>query len=65
MLLMLVGVAQSGGGMLVLGSVMWIEKNATWGRMLVMPLGLLLIGLGLALGWGSLLRTLPMPEHSM
>jgi predicted metal-binding membrane protein len=65
MLLMLAGVAGSSGGMLALGCVMWIEKNTTWGRRLVMPLGLFLIGLGLVLGWGSLLRTLPMHEHSM
>ncbi len=55
MLLMLVGVAGSIGGMLVLGMVMWAEKNASWGRRLVVPLGVFLIGLGLMLGGEALL----------
>ena len=65
MLLRLAGVAGSGGGMLALGSVMWVEKNTTWGRRLAVPMGLFLIGLGLVLGWGPALRTLPMHEHAM
>ena len=36
------------GWMLVLGSVMAIEKNMPWGRKLSTPLGLVLIGSGLA-----------------
>ena len=36
------------GWMLVLGSVMAIEKNMPWGRKLSAPLGLVLIGSGLA-----------------
>ena len=65
MLLMLVGVAGSSGGMLALGAVMWSEQHAGWGHRLVIPLGLLLIGLGLTLGWGQLLMALPQHEHSM
>src|SRR4051812_743598 len=55
MLLMLVGLAGGSGGMLVLGIIMYAEKNAPWGRRLVVPLGLFLIGLGVMFGWGSLL----------
>jgi predicted metal-binding membrane protein len=39
--------------MLVLGGIMGIEKNATWGRRLSAPLGVFLLGLGLMFLWGS------------
>lgn len=38
--------------MLVLGAIMAVEKNATWGRRLSMPLGVFLIGFSLIFGWG-------------
>ena len=36
--------------MLVLGAVMAVEKNVSWGRKLSAPLGAVLIWCGLALG---------------
>ena len=48
LMLLMFGVgAGSLGWMLVLGSVMAIEKNMPWGRKLSTPLGLVLIGAGL------------------
>jgi predicted metal-binding membrane protein len=38
------------GWMLVLGAVMAVEKNVSWGRKLSAPLGAVLIWWGLALG---------------
>ena len=38
--------------MLVLGGIMAVEKNATWGRRLSMPLGVFLIGLSIVLWLG-------------
>ena len=35
------------GWMLALGTVMAIEKNASWGRRLIAPLGVALLGAGL------------------
>ncbi len=48
MLLMFGVGAGSVGWMLVLGSVMAVEKNMPWGRKLSTPLGLVLISSGLA-----------------
>jgi predicted metal-binding membrane protein len=44
MLLMFVFGTGSVGWMLILGAVMAVEKNFTWGRHLSLPLGMLLIG---------------------
>lgn len=48
MLLMFAVGAGSLGWMLILGAVMAVEKNASWGRRLTAPLGVLLIVWGLA-----------------
>ena len=49
LMLLMFGVgAGSVGWMLVLGSVMAVEKNMPWGRKLSTPLGLVLISSGLA-----------------
>jgi len=37
------------GWMLVLGALMAIEKNLAWGRRMSAPLGMVLVGWGLAL----------------
>ena len=50
MLLMFAVGSGSIGWMLVLGTVMAIEKNLTWGRRLSKPLGVLLVVWGLGLG---------------
>jgi predicted metal-binding membrane protein len=50
MLLMFAVGTSSIAWMLVLGGVMAVEKNATWGRRLSMPLGVFLIGLSIILG---------------
>jgi predicted metal-binding membrane protein len=47
MLLMFVVSAGNIGWMLVLGTVMAVEKNMPWGRRLSAPLGVILLGLGL------------------
>jgi predicted metal-binding membrane protein len=65
MLLMLVGVAGGTGGMLVLGIIMYAEKNAARGPRWIMPVGMFLIGLGLVLGWGTLMGFLSWQEHAM
>jgi predicted metal-binding membrane protein len=49
MLLMFAVGVGSVGWMLVLGAVMATEKNVPWGRRLSAPLGVVLIGCGLAL----------------
>lgn len=54
MLLMFAVGAGSLGWMLVLGAVMAVEKNVSWGRRLVAPLGLALIACGvIALAFGA------------
>jgi predicted metal-binding membrane protein len=50
LLMFLVGAAGALLWMLVLGAVMAIEKNVSWGRRMSAPLGVLLIGAALALG---------------
>ena len=40
------------GWMLALGAVMAVEKNVSWGRKISAPLGVVLLGRGLALGRG-------------
>jgi predicted metal-binding membrane protein len=42
------------GWMLVLGTIMAIEKNLPWGRRLSMPLGIVLLGWGLSLALGAM-----------
>jgi predicted metal-binding membrane protein len=64
MLLMFAVGAGSIAWMLVLGAVMAIEKNASWGRRLSAPLGLFLIGMGIMLGLGSALGVLGEHLHS-
>jgi predicted metal-binding membrane protein len=49
--------------MLVLGGIMAVEKNATWGRRLSMPLGVFLIGLGIILGLGPEIGGLEVHPH--
>lgn len=61
MLLMFVVGAGSLGWMLVLGTVMAVEKNASCGRGISAPLGALLIGLGLSLG---IVHALPSPADT-
>jgi len=46
------------GWMLVLALIMALEKNASWGRRLSRPLGLLLLAAGIGLGVGNLLTAL-------
>jgi predicted metal-binding membrane protein len=41
--------------MLVLGALMAIEKNLPWGRRISAPLGVVLLGWGLALGLEAVL----------
>ena len=55
MLLMFAVGAGSLGWMLVLGAVMAVEKNIPWGRKISTPLGMLLLGWGLAVGAGAAL----------
>jgi len=49
MLLMFVVGTGSVGWMLALGAVMAVEKNVSWGRRLTLPLGVLLVGLGVVI----------------
>ncbi len=58
LLMFLVGGAGSLGWMLVLGAVMAVEKNASWGRRIGTPLGVILLGFGLTLGSASALQSL-------
>jgi predicted metal-binding membrane protein len=53
MLLMFVVGTGNVGWMLALGAVMGIEKNATWGRKLSLPLGLTVI----LVTWAALIVT--------
>ncbi len=53
LLMFLVGGVGSFGWMLVLGGVMAVEKNMSWGRRIGVPLGVLLLGLGVTLGTAS------------
>jgi len=55
MLLMFAVGAGNIGWMLVLGTIMAVEKNMPWGRRLSKPLGILLISSGLIItvGFGS------------
>jgi predicted metal-binding membrane protein len=55
MLLMFAVGAGNLGWMLVLGAVMAIEKNLPWGRRVSAPLGVVLLGGGLALGLQAVL----------
>jgi len=50
MLLMFAVGLGSLGWMLVLGAVMAVEKNVSWGRKISVPLGVVLLGWGLILG---------------
>ena len=43
--------------MLVLGAVMAVEKNDSWGRKISAPLGVVLLGWGLILGTDAVLAT--------
>ncbi len=36
--------------MLIMGTVMVVEKNASWGRRITVPLGVILLGLSLIAG---------------
>ncbi|QIN78136.1 DUF2182 domain-containing protein [Rubrobacter marinus] len=51
------------GWMLVLGAVMAVEKNASWGRRIGTPLGVVLLGWGLALGASEVLTAQPTHLH--
>jgi len=42
-------------GVLVLGAVMAVEKNDSWGRKISAPLGVVLLGWGLGLGAAAVL----------
>jgi predicted metal-binding membrane protein len=53
MLLMFAVGVGSLGWMLVLGTVMAIEKNMPWGKRLSTPLGVALLGWGMALALGA------------
>jgi predicted metal-binding membrane protein len=55
MLLMFAVGAGNLGWMLVLGAVMAVEKNLPWGRRVSAPLGMVLLGGGLALGLRAVL----------
>ncbi|QIN81940.1 hypothetical protein GBA63_04245 [Rubrobacter tropicus] len=57
MLLMFVVGAGSLGWMLVLGAVMAVEKNVSWGRRIGAPLGVVLLGFGLTLGIAPALQS--------
>ncbi len=59
MLLMFAVGLGSLGWMLVLGAVMAVEKNMPWGRKISAPLGVVLLGWGLALGAAAVLA----PQH--
>jgi len=41
--------------MLVLGTMMAVEKNVSWGRKISAPLGVILLGWGLFLGAAAVL----------
>lgn len=50
--------------MLVLGAVMAVEKNVSWGRRLSAPLGVFLIGLSVILWWGGTVGVFALHSHS-
>lgn len=56
LLMFLVGGVGSLGWMLVLGGVMAVEKNVSWGRRISTPLGVLLVVAGLSLGAAQALQ---------
>ena len=56
LLMFLVGVAGTLLWMLVLGAVMAVEKNVSWGRRIGAPLGVLLVVAGLSLGTAPALQ---------
>jgi predicted metal-binding membrane protein len=53
MLLMFAVGSGSIGWMLILGALMAVEKNVSWGRRLSRPLGVLLLGWGVAIAAGA------------
>ena len=55
MLLMFAVGLGSLGWMLVLGTVMAVEKNVSWGRKISVPLGVVLLGWGIILGAATVL----------
>lgn len=57
LLMFLVGGVGSFGWMLILGAAMAVEKNVSWGRRIGVPLGVLLLGLGVTLGTASALQS--------
>jgi predicted metal-binding membrane protein len=57
MLLMFAVGLGSLGWMLVLGAVMAVEKNVSWGRKISAPLGVVLLGWGLILGVNAVFAT--------
>jgi predicted metal-binding membrane protein len=63
MLLMFAVGTGSVAWMLVLGGIMAVEKNASWGRRLSMPLGVLLIGLSIVLGLGPEMGSTSVHPH--
>ncbi len=56
LLMFLVGAAGALVWMLVLGAVMAVEKNVSWGRRIGFPLGVLLLGAGLTFGTAQALQ---------
>ena len=56
LLMFLVGAGGALLWMLVLGAVMAVEKNASWGRRIGVPLGVLLLGAGLTFGTAQALQ---------
>ena len=61
LLMFLVGAGGALLWMLVLGAVMAVEKNVSWGRGIGVPLGVLLLGVGLTFGTAQALQA---PEQS-
>lgn len=57
LLMFLVGAAGALLWMLVLGAVMAVEKNMSWGRRAGVPLGVLLLGVGLTFGSAQALQS--------
>jgi predicted metal-binding membrane protein len=62
LLMFLVGAAGALLWMLVLGAVMAVEKNLSWGRRIGIPLGVLLLGIGLTFGTAQALH---LPEKTI
>jgi predicted metal-binding membrane protein len=63
MLLMFAVGLGSLGWMLVLGTVMAIEKNVAWGRKISAPLGVVLLGWGLTLLTSAAFTSLHLHLH--